>query len=332
MSFRISVPLNYSNISNISRSLIYSYKPEPPIKTLLILQKIPRTSKINQSLLSEFFPEINVRLFDIPTSMTKKEVESIIDNYVKETRNNEIVLNLDSQQMTDYGLSIVSERPSLIFINMISTVPSIRGLYSNLYFGVESDDIFISVLLPRVMGNKLSSRYLIIQSQKNVFVDNIALSFIEDNKIRDNNIKVIKEDDIDNYKSDLENATSIFICSLTNESQLKITSSIPKTFKGSIVFIDAGPLNSEILINIIEAKLVFTHTQASSLAYLPSDHIWNLKLKSDLSNTCTPAILGLYTVILNSNNWKKNLIESKLIYNTSFGVNSIINQINTLPS
>lgn len=332
MAFRVTIPYSqyYSQIGR--RSIISLYKPPSLPKTLLVIQKVPRTSKIEKSLLYEFFPDIDIRLFDIDISMNKTQVVNIIDNYVKDTGNIEIILNLDSQQMTDYGLSIVSERPSLLFINMISTVPSIRGLYQNLYFGVESDDIFFPVLLPRVMGNKSSSRYLITQSQENVFVNNVALSFIKDNSIRNNSVTIIKEDSINEYHADLEKATTIFICSLTQKSQNIITSSIPKTFSGSIVFIDVGPFDSHILSNISQSKIVFTHTQATSLSYLNSDHMWNLKIKSDLSNTCTPGILGLYNVILNCTNWKKNLIDSKLIYTTSFGVNSIINHINTLPT
>lgn len=326
MSFKITTPYNFINfINSKNNSIFYKYdiKKNP---TLLILHKVPRITKLQQSLFSNFFfPNIDVKFFDIPALMTKEQVENIIDTYVKETGNIEIVLNLNSQQMTDYGLKIVKERPSLIFINMISTLSSIRGLLPNLYFTTESDDFFLPVLWERCMGNIFSIRTLIIQSEEDVFVNNVALSA---NKY---NISVIKEDSIPEYQTQIEKSTTIFICAITEKSQNMITSLI-QNYKGNIVFIDSGPLSLEILKNINNARIVFTQSQSTSLEHLSSNHPWNLTLKSDLSNSCSPNILGLFSVILNSGNWKRKLIESKIIYNTSFGVNSMSNQVNTIPS
>jgi len=207
--------------------------------------------------------------------MSKEQVENIIDNYVKETGNIEIVLNLNSQQMTDYGLKIVEERPY-----MLSTLGSIRGLLPNLYFTIESDDYFLPVLWQRTTGTNLSVRTLIKQSEKDVFINNVALSA---SKV---NIPVIDEDSIIEYQTQIEKSTTIFICAITEKSQNIITSLISKNYKGIIVFIDSAPLNLEILKNINNTKIVFTQNQASSIENLPSNHPWNLRLKLDFSNSC----------------------------------------------
>lgn len=288
---------------------------------ILVLYKTPRISNITQEL-SSFFPYVNVRLYDIPSTMIKKDVEDIIDNYVKETGNTEIILNLDSQQMFNYGLDIVEKRPYLYFINMISTVSSIRNLYPNLYFGTESDDFFLPVLWARASGPS-SVRYLITQSDNNLFINYVSES------ARQVGITVFKENSIEDYQN-LQNATTIFICALNQNSQQNISSLIPKNFTGFIIFIDNGPFTAEILNNLSNARVVLTHSQSTSLGFLASSHPWNIAFRSNLSNTAPPSVLGLYSVINSTGNWKKILIDTNVVYKSTFGIEAIINNINKI--
>ncbi len=288
---------------------------------LLILYKTPRVSNITQLSISEFFPYTSVRLYDVSSTMNKKDVEDIIDNYVKETGNTEIILNLDSQQMFNYGLDIVEKRPYLYFINMISTVNTIRNLYPNLYFGVESDDFFLPVLWARASGPS-SVRYLLTQADDSLFINYVSES------ARQVGITVIKENLLQDYQNQLQNATTIFICALNENSQKNISSLIPKSFNGFIIFIDSGPFTPEILNDLSNARLVLTHSQSTTLGFLASSHPWNISFRSKLSNTAPPSVLGLYSVINNNGNWKKTLIDSKIVYKTTFGVEAIINHIN----
>jgi hypothetical protein len=291
---------------------------------LLILYKTPRVTNITESLISQFFPYTTVRLYDVPTTMTKQEVEDIIDNYVRETGNGEIILNLDSQQMFNYGLDIVEKRPYLLFINMISTVSSIRSsLLPNLYFGVETDDFFLPVLWARASGPN-SVRYLITQENTGIFIDYLSES------ARQVGITVIRESEIQNYISQLQNATTIFICALNETSQKNISNLIPKTFMGYVIFIDNGPFTAEIINNLSNVRAILTHSQSTSLGFLASSHPWNLALKSNISNTCPPNVLGLYSIINASKDWKKLLIDPKMVYKTSFGIEAIINHVNKI--
>lgn len=302
---------------------IENYKPSSP--TLLLLQKIPATTTVSQSVLRELFPSVDIRLFDIPTTMQGNDVEKIIDDYVKETGSKEIILDLNSQQLSDYGLKIVSNRPSLNFINMRSTVPSLRGQYENLYFGIESDDFFLPATWRRLRG-PTSVQYLIVQSEQNVFVENVVDS------VTGTNIIVINENEVQNNSQQLAGATSIFICSLTSNSQRVITNSIPGDFVGNLVFIDSGPLDSDVFANLskINARAIFTLSQSTSLAHLPANHPWNINLKSTFSNTIPSSVLGLYTVINNVARWKQLLIEPQMVLNTVFGMNSSHSQVITI--
>lgn len=323
---------NFNNLVSVKRTengvLLYrniDYKPRNP--SLLILQKVPATVSVTESVLSNLFPDINFRLHAISTTMPGTEVAKIIDDYVNETGHKDIILDLNSQQLSDYGLEIVRNRPSLTFINMKSSVPQIRGTHNNLYFGIESDDFFLPATFRRFRG-PTSVQYMILQSEENLYVQNVESTA----SIFAPHITVIKENDIQNYQEELSSATTIFICSLTEASQEAITNSIPNSFSGFIVFIDSGPLNENVLTNLENVQLIYTVAPTTSLAFLPGNHPWNLQLSSSYSNTVPPSTLGIYTIINSIQQWKRLLIDSQSILNTTFGVNSRFDQLYTVPT